>query len=467
MVSWHHALTFVNDLAFSKRGKRLGEAEIKVLEAAWGKYDYKQAAENSRYTQNYLQRTVAPKLWKFLDEELAEELGVEEKLDKNLFRSAIEQVVLGEKLAPSLFDPELGQQSILGSQPPEVHKSIGRDTEVEELHQAIQGNRCVILTGIQGIGKSTLASKLVRKVSSEGNSRFDSIIWQSAYYPLEDFIKGLMITLDLPQKDIDPRKSLQTLLSSLLIHLRQESSLIVIDNLETLLKRLGDSQPDFDVFIRRIIEENHRGCFVLISRQPLNGIELLQSSGLPVSHKKIDGLDLELSVKLLESEGISVKKNHYSIIDTFLGNPYVLKCAADKVKRFYSGNLDNIISNKTSLGSNILEESFNESFVDFDSLSKMEKKVLLVLAQEAEKSSDPIAFSLLISQLNTQEIIVSESDLIAAIESLERLCPIEIIPSRPGSEASFTLQPMFRKYVIKNSHRITGEVNHFSHSPPT
>ena len=66
------------------------------------------------------------------------------------------------------------------------------------------------------------------------------------------------------------------------------------------------------------------------------------------------------------------------------------------------------------------------------------------------------------SQLNTQEITVSESDLIAAIESLERVCPIEIIPSRPGSEACFTLQPTFRKYIMKNSHRIVDTSNHSS-----
>lgn len=462
MVSWHHALTFVNDLAFSKRGKRLGEAEIKVLEAAWGKYDYKQAADKSRYTQNYLQRTVAPKLWRFLNEELAEELGVDEKLDKNLFRSAVEQTILGDKLAPSLLDLEIGQQAVLGSQPPSVPQCFSRDAEVEVLLQAIQENRCVMLSGLQGIGKTTLASMLVRKVSSEETSIFDSIIWQSAYYPLEDFVRGLMITLDLPQTDTDPKRSLQALLSSLLIHLRQESSLIVIDNLETLLKSLGDSQPDFDIFIRRIIEENHKGCFVFINRQPLNGINVLQKMGLPIFHKKIDGLDIASSVKLLESEGISVKKHHQSIIDTFSGNPYVLKCAADKVKRFYSGDLDNIISNKTSLGSSILEESFNERFIDINLLGRLEREALLALAEEASKTSEPIAFSLLMSHLNIEGNSISESDLIAAIESLERVCPIEIIPSRPGNEACFTLQPTFRKYIMKNSHRIIDTSNHSS-----
>ena len=466
LVSWHKALTFVNDLAFSKRGKRLGEAEIKVLEAAWGKYDYKQAAEKSRFTQNYLQRTVAPKLWRFLDEELAEDLGIEEKLDKQLFRSAVEQAILGEKLAPSLVDLAIGQQTVLGSQLPEVHQSFGRDTEVEALNQVIQENRCIMLTGLQGIGKSTLASKLVRKVSNEGSSKFDSIIWQSAYYPLEDFVRGLMITLDLPHTDTDSRKSLQALISSLLIHLKQESSLIVIDNLETLLKNLGDSQSDFDVFFRRIIEEKHKGCFVFINRQPLDEINILQKMGLPIFHKKVDGLDIDSSIKLLESEGILVKKTHYPIVDTFSGNPYVLKCAADKVKRFYGGDLDNIISNKTSLGSSILEESFNERFIDISHLDKLEREILLILAKESSKTSEPIAFSFLMSQLDGYENDVSQSDLITTIETLERVCPIEIIPSRSGSEACFTLQPMFRKYVMKNSYRITDEVSQSSRLRP-
>lgn len=451
-MDWDQAQKLIQTITQEERdGKGLKDAERIVLDAAWRDIPYELAAENSKYTLNYLQRNTAPSLWKLISTKIFNG----QKVDKANIRFLLE---------------ELNCPVFFGGNLPNSAHLLGRESDLKILKEQSYLNQCIFLYGEPGIGKTVLAAKMIQDFLDR-ETKFEYIVWQPVHYQpslggLISYLNSHLQFTNLIRKDKDDL--LQDEVMDLIGFMKEKRCLIILDEVDSLIgpEADGSIKQEYLVFFRRLIEEQHKGCFVLISRHSLGEAKHLQNSGLPAYHMEVGGLDIDASIELLESEGLSVKKHHRSIAETYSGNPWVLKCVAAKVKRFYSGNLDNIISNKTSLGSNIFEEGFKDVLMSINSLSGLERRILITLAQESSKTSESISLSHLLSQLNTQGITASESDLIIALEALEQVCPIEIIPSHPGSEASFILQPMFRRYITKNFHRVTGEVSQYSRYQP-
>lgn len=67
-VTFEEVLRVANDLMFAEKGRYLSDPEIIVMKGAWNDKDYEEIASNSRYSLNYLQRTVAPQLWDIFSE---------------------------------------------------------------------------------------------------------------------------------------------------------------------------------------------------------------------------------------------------------------------------------------------------------------------------------------------------------------------------------------------------------------
>jgi len=78
-VTFEEALIVVDHLVFAKKSRHLSEAEIIVLKGAWNDLDYEQIAQNTRFSLNYLQRTVAPKLWDILSQTMGNDTPVGKK----------------------------------------------------------------------------------------------------------------------------------------------------------------------------------------------------------------------------------------------------------------------------------------------------------------------------------------------------------------------------------------------------
>jgi len=136
---------------------------------------------------------------------------------------------------------------------PDVSRFYGRKDELERLEQWILGDRCrlVTLLGMGGMGKSSLAAKLVERVVehrrqalerlSEADSRpagvFDFVVWRSLRNAptVEELLSGVIRVLSR-QQALQLPKSLDGLISVVMKYLNQCRGLLVLDNTESILE---------------------------------------------------------------------------------------------------------------------------------------------------------------------------------------------------------------------------------------
>jgi len=308
--------------------------------------------------------------------------------------------------------------------------------------------RCIVLTGVAGIGKSALAAKLLASVSVESQPSFDCLIWKSiAHAPLLPDLVSELIEL------IQPKESLpeytQAKISVLLKQLQSHRCLLVLDADDALFQRRRynlEQRLEYEIFFRRLTEERHTSCLLLTSRVLPREIEVLIEAKRSIQYLKIEGLDSDAARQLLLSYGLTDQEKCDELIQTYWGNPSELEALANRIQRFF-GSTKKFFENKTTLVSIQLQEMLNQMFGQH--LSEIQRQIMVYLAEEIDSNSKFIGFNQLLSHLNQNwTTSVSTSALITALEELEKESLIEIIKDPTTKEISFELQPAIKKYIL-------------------
>ncbi|MEM7594002.1 MAG: NB-ARC domain-containing protein [Cyanobacteria bacterium P01_A01_bin.83] len=170
------ALTVANRamLAYCDRG--LSDVETAIFKGSWENQTYDEIAEVSGYSDSYLRRDVAPKLWKLLGKALGEPVG------KKNFKAALgrkwqQEVVKQENIAneedisnPTSCRSDWGE--II-----DVSFFHGRSRELAEVKQWLhhKNSRLLAILGLGGVGKTALTAK----VAQEAQGDFEVVIWRS------------------------------------------------------------------------------------------------------------------------------------------------------------------------------------------------------------------------------------------------------------------------------------------------
>jgi hypothetical protein len=432
----------VDELVLAKRGKRLTPAELLLIEGAWHNQDHKEIASNSSYSLNYLQRTVARQLWPLL----SEVLGVAE-ISKKSLRHCFEQLaVKSGYIAPSPV--------VVAGEPPQAINFYGRAFQLALLKEGIAKQRGFTIIGGAGIGKSALAAKLIEDLRNAPQGGFDCLIWKSLSYAplLPDLVSDLLqllansLELDL---ELDLSLDLNIRISQLLDVLRSHRVLVVLDAAEAILR--GDinhrchpyqeKYADYGVFFRRLLEEEQQSCFILTSRQPFNDLALLETSR-PIRSLKLEGLDRDAALELLQSQGLSDLEKCAELTQTYRGNPSYLTAVVDRIKHFFGGSLEKYFEYRTTF--------VNQAFLSqqFSSLNQIHQQIVLYLAKELSINPQPLPISKLLNSLKTQMAGISTSELFEALEALEARSLVEVSRDPVTQEATFNLQPVIKKYVL-------------------
>ncbi|MBW4643209.1 MAG: NACHT domain-containing protein [Goleter apudmare HA4340-LM2] len=450
-VTFDEALLVIDELVFTKIGRHLSDAEVLVMKGAWNDDDYEEISKNSTYTVNYLQRHLAPQLWNII----SATIGSGERITKKKLRDFLEKLSL-EKYGNS-EKPKLNQGQPLPNklieirgEPPSLSNFYGRASELKNIRELINRQKYVFLIGIAGIGKTSLAAKVLTDISVNPDTKFNCLVWKSvAHAPsVQDLVTDLIELIQPIESSSLQTEYPQAKITILLKAIQSRRCLIVLDEVDAIFQNSDFEQKlDYKLFFRRLIEEQHQSSLLLTSRIFPNEFDNFIKNNRPIQYLKIKGLDVDAAMQILTEQGLTDKEKCYELIKTYYGNPSELKAVVERIHHFFAGSTEIFFENKTTFVSRQFQQMLNDLFKN--SLNQIQRQIMLFLAQQITVNSQFVSFKQLLNEFNhNPEKNISTSELVEALEELERQSLIESVKNTISKEISFTLQPVIKKYIF-------------------
>jgi WD40 repeat protein/transcriptional regulator with XRE-family HTH domain len=326
----------------------------------------------------------------------------------------------------------------------DVSVFYGREATLAQLQQWLveDGCRLVALLGIGGIGKSALAVKLGTQLQTE----FDAILWRSLQNAplLENFLESvLQFLLPVQAEDTVIPDSLDGRLTKLMDCLRQQRCLLILDNVETILRggsQVGQYRSGYEGYgqlLQLLGEVLHQSCILLTSREKPKEVALLEGKQLPVRSLVLEGLNSVEGRQLFQRKGqfAGTEAEWHQLIEHYRGNPLALKMVAAAVQEFLDGRIADVLP-YIEQGIAVFSDIRDLLARQCDRLSSAEQEVIRWLAINREP----------VSAANLSEDILTTStkrSLPDAVQSLLRRSMIE------QSATGFSLQPVVMEYVTE------------------
>lgn len=253
---------------------------------------------------------------------------------------------------------------------------IGREDEIEKLYQAIKSNiRLIVVEGVAGIGKTSLAREVAYKFLDESlaareerdvqHNEFNAFIWitaKASSITLENVLDTIAHTLDYPyisQLELDKK------LDAVLKLLRKERILLIIDNFETIndekvLQFVRDVPEPSNVLITTRYQQfwNTQYVPLLLDKMQLNeGLDLIANDAK------------RLGLKLTQADENAV----VDLYDATGGSPLAIKWAIGQIKQ-RGQSLKSVVEALRTARCDIFENMFAHSW---SLLTDVSKRILL------------------------------------------------------------------------------------------
>ncbi|MEA5500018.1 NB-ARC domain-containing protein [Limnoraphis robusta Tam1] len=453
------AIDWTDDLVFAKTGRHLDSLQRAILEGTWQNQTYQQVAEDYHCTKDHAKR-VASELWQLLSELL------EEDVKKSNLKSLLKRIEfsnisnLGSDSTQIFgninFCSELythpkttkkrSHTNNKESQPrhdlidaPEYYRLHNRTNELATLKQWIlkENSRIVTITGLSGIGKTTLARELLEHIKDN----FDHILWRShRKFSTLNALKTHLIEFLAPPPPTQNPSILNYLRSrsSILDYLRSHRYLIILDDFQETLtpgELVGNYRPEYTNYgklIKEITRSAHNSCFLLLSWEMPIEIATLETENCYCKTLQLTGLG-ESATELLMAKELTDEARWLELIHLYSGNPAWLNIIVSSIQDLFNGSVAQFLS-YSSLFLGDLEPILQEHY---RRLSESEKLVMQWLAKQetaVDISNKPADF-------------LSDSDFLRAIQSLRKRNLIEKALNEKTS--GFTLQPVMKEYIKK------------------
>jgi hypothetical protein len=449
-------LKMADEMVFAKTGQHLDNLQEAILRGTMQGEKYTKIAEESHCNESYV-RQVGSQLWQIISEELGEDVNKKnfrasmKRFQVSIFSHFAQDYVqistvnfCGETLyppnIPNLHPPN--QEASNSKQTKTLHQDLSempelgnfydRTLELQTLTTWIlqQNCRLITITGISGIGKTSLAVQLVKQIKDE----FEYAVWYTLdEFPTIDKFQSNLIQLFSQSEKQDSSPINQKRLP-LIKYLQKHRCLIVLDDVHNLFcsgELAGKYKPDYEEYrslFKQIEKLSHQSCFLLVGWEPPKEVPQLTSENTPIRTLQLTGLDTAAAGEILRDKGLTELDNCEALIHRYQGNPLWLKSVATLIQELGIGANDLLIDDTILLPEDLKDVLQQQ----YDRTSELEKQVMSLLATE----NQPVNAAKLLQ--NGQ---ISSSDLLNALQSLSRRCSIE------KQENLYTLPPVLKQYI--------------------
>ncbi|MCT7989804.1 NB-ARC domain-containing protein [Laspinema olomoucense] len=452
-------LKLADEIVFTQTDQHLDDLQAAILQGTLQRETYKEIAKNFDCSESRI-REVGAELWRILSEELGEEINksnfrstIERWQNSNILNFAQDIVVSSsfntcgsERHPPEI--PNFSQftnQETSNSKPsqtphqdlsemPELGAFYNRTSELETLKTWILEQRChlMTITGISGIGKTTLAVQLVDQIKDE----FEYVLWCSlASSPTFAEFQEQLIQFFSESETIDSsRNNRQTL--SLIKYLQKYRCLVVLDDVHHLFSSgefAGKYQPGYEeyrLFFKQVEQLSHQSCLLLIGWEPAVALPKVSSPKTAIFALQLTGLDRTATQAILRDYGLSEIEKYSGLIPHYQGNPLWLKSVALQIQEL-GESITDLLPDDTILLPEDLKEVLD---LQFNRLSPIEKQLLFLLAKE----STPVNLAKLLENSPIEGL-----DLRNGLQSLLRRGLIEKIDNL------YMVYPVLRQYITQ------------------
>jgi WD40 repeat protein/transcriptional regulator with XRE-family HTH domain len=321
----------------------------------------------------------------------------------------------------------------------DVSAIYGRTEELKRIEHWILMDRCrlVALLGMGGIGKTSLAARLVQQVAE----RFDCVLWCSLHNApsVEELLRDWLPVLASPQ-DIQPvLEEGEHLVYLLMRFLQQRRCLLVLDNLETLFQegvlegRYRVGYEGYATLIQGIAQTVHQSCLLLTCREKFPDLGILSGRQAAVREFHLTGLPVPVSQQLLRDKGLFGTQDAWrDLVQRYAGNPLALKMVGETVRALFGGEIDTFLARGIITFQGIRQLLSKQ----FERLSVLEKALIYWLAIVREAISlEELCRKLLPT--------TAEGQIMEALHALRSRSLVE----RGEQGAVFLLQPVILEYI--------------------
>lgn len=338
---------------------------------------------------------------------------------------------------------------------PAPHPFYGREPEVRQLRSWLLDDhgRLIAILGMGGQGKTALVTQLIQSLTSSSTDSprrglfdedFDFIIWRSLLNAplLGDLLHGIIQVLSDTQT-AQVQRSLDDQLAQLFEHLGQKRTLIVVDNVDTVMRaggRAGRFLPGYEAYgqlIRRAGEIDHQSCLLLISRDRPQGFAHLESSNHRIRSCQLGGLPPESGQEILRACDLrGTDEAVAALVQCYSGNPLALHLVAETIELFFDGDVTHFLAEESPVFDDIRDVLDHQ----FDRLSPLERDMITWLAIAREPIPAPTLW----------DVLANGSSKRASMEALRSLQRRSLLEKRDTTtQSGFTLQNVVMTYATE------------------